>query len=487
MVKFPKTAATVAAVGAGLLGAAGATATYRPQRRPGAPAGHPAGFEALRESVVGKLQAAVRCPTVSYPEEERIDIAPFDELHALLREQFPRLHAGLGLTRVGRHGLLFHWKGRGPGDPVVLMAHQDVVPIDKDAAWAHPAFGAEVADGMLWGRGTLDDKGCLITTCEAVERLLQKGFVPARDVYLSFGANEEVGGDCATLAAAELERRGVHPWFVLDEGGALAGGAFPGVAAPIAVIGVAEKGTTNLELRTHGPGGHASTPARNDTTARLARAILRLEDNPFPPRIPVATVEMVDRLGRHAALPVRAAFALTRRLPGVLSVAFDRLGPETAGMTRTTLAVTQLFGAPGPNVIPSTASAVVNLRVMIGETVQDCIDRIRKVIADDSVEINVLMRTEPSALSPSSGPAWDHLVSSIADVFPEAIPSPYLMMGGTDSRFLTHLCPNVYRFAPFRMSKAQRESIHSYDERIGVDAVAEGVLWYQHLIEGLPG
>ena len=483
MVRLRKTAAAAVGLAATALGV---TAAYRPDHRPGAPARRPDDFGALRDSVVGTLQAAVRLPTVSYPDEQRIDATPFESLHALMRERFPRLHAELELTRVGRHGLLFRWAGQGDGPPVVLMAHQDVVPIDEDAVWQHPAFAGEIADGMLWGRGTLDDKGCLVATCEAVERLLDRGYTPPRDIYLSFGANEEVGGDCASLAADELERRGVHPWFVLDEGGALAAGAFPGVDAPVAVIGVAEKGTTNLELRTHGPGGHASTPARNDTAARLARAIVRLEEHPFPARMPAATVEMVDRLGRHAALPFRAAFALTHRMPGVLTRALDRLGPETAGMTRTTMAFTQLAGAPGPNVIPSTASAVINLRVMIGETVQGCIDRIRQVIDDDSVEINVLMRTEPSPLSPAVGPAWEHLTACISDVFPEAVPTPYIMMGGTDSRFMTHLCPHVYRFAPFRMSKSQRESIHSFDERIELDAVAEGVLWYERLLESLP-
>ncbi len=479
------TTAAVAGLSATGLAAAVATAAYRPDRRPGERADPPPA--GLRDEVAGKLQAAVRLPTVSHPDREKIDPAPFEALHRLLREQFPLLHRDLESTRVGRHGLLFRWRGDGGGDPLVLMAHQDVVPVDEVVPWTHPPFAGEIVDGVLWGRGTLDDKGSLIAICEAVERLLARGHRPARDVYLLFGADEEVGGDCAPCAADELTRRGVRPWCVIDEGGALASGAFPGVTAPVAAIGIAEKGTTNVALRAHGPGGHSSTPARWDTTARLARAIVRLEEHPMPARMPRATLDMVDRLGRHAAPPLRTAFAATHRLPALLQAGFDRLGPETAAMVRTTMAVTQLSGAPGPNVLPSTASAVVNLRIMMGDSVDDCVEHIRRVIDDDSIEIEVVMRTEPSPVSPTRGPAWEHLTRVASDVFPDAVCAPYVMMGGTDSRFLTHLTPHVYRFAPFRMSKAQRESLHSVDERIGTDALAEGVLFYERLIADLPG
>ena len=141
------------------------------------------------------------------------------------------------------------------------MAHLDVVPVDESSPWQHPPFSAEIHDGAVWGRGTLDDKGCVAAICEAVERLLTDGHRPAQDVWLSFGCDEEVSGPTAAAAVDELVRRGVRPWFVLDEGGAVAYDAFPGVSRPVAAIGVAEKGTTSVELRVEGRGGHASTPA----------------------------------------------------------------------------------------------------------------------------------------------------------------------------------------------------------------------------------
>lgn len=239
---------------------------------------------------VGKLQALVRIPTVSHRDPDLVDTAAFDDLLAELERQFPLLHEHLDLTRVHTHGLLLHWRGADDARPVVLMAHLDVVPVEGE--WQHPPFSGALADGSVWGRGTLDDKGCLVGICEAVETLLEAGHTPAQDVWLSFGCDEEVFGHAAPLAVEVLRRRGVRPWFVLDEGGAIASEAFPGVGAPIGVIGVTEKGTTSVELRAEGRGGHASTPARNGPTARIARAITRLERAPLPASLPAPTVKL---------------------------------------------------------------------------------------------------------------------------------------------------------------------------------------------------
>ena len=198
------------------------------------------------------------------------------------------------------------------------MAHLDVVPVDESAPWQHPPFGAEIHDGAVWGRGTLDDKGCLVAICEAVERLLAAGFTPAQDVWLSFGSDEEVFGTAAREAVAELTRRGVEPWFVVDEGGAIAGDAFPGIKPPVGAIGVTEKGATSVVLRVEGRGGHASTPARFGPTARLARAILRVDRSPMAARIPDATVDLFRRLAPHAPLPLRPLMANAERLRPLL-------------------------------------------------------------------------------------------------------------------------------------------------------------------------
>jgi carboxypeptidase PM20D1 len=438
------------------------------------------------DRAVGKLQALVRIPTVSDRDPGRVDTAAFDAAIAELERQFPLVHERLERTVVGTHGLLLRWPGRSDARPVVLMAHLDVVPVE--GPWTHPPFAGDIVDGELWGRGTLDDKGCLVAICEAVERHLEAGTVPAQDVWLSFGCDEEVSGVAATEAVAELTRRGVRPWFVLDEGGAVAGGAFPGVEAHVAVIGVTEKGTTSLLLTAEGRGGHASTPARWGPTARIARAILRLERSPFPASLPEPTIGLLERLAPHAPAALRPLMANARRLAPVLTRALVAAGPEPAAMTRTTVAATTLSGSPALNVIAGTATAGLNVRVMVGDTVAGVVERIRRTVRDPTIRVDLVEGNEPSPVSPYDGDeAFTLLEDTVGELFPDAVVAPYVMMAATDSRHFTAVCERVYRFAPFRMSKEQRAAIHSYDERIGVDDFLAGVAWYHRLLERLPG
>ena len=443
----------------------------------------------MTDRVVAALQALVRIPTVSDRDPARVDTAAFDRLLDELATQFPLLHERLELTRVGTHGLLLHWAGASADRPVVLMAHLDVVPVDEGAPWQHDPFGGEIHDSdvgpAIWGRGTLDDKGCVAAVCEAVESLLEAGHTPAQDVWLSFGCDEEVSGTSAVEAVGGLRDRAVTPWLVLDEGGAIAGGAFPGVKAPLGVIGVTEKGITSLELVAEGRGGHASTPARNGPTARIARAILRIEKAPFPASAPAPTLELVRRLAPHVPLPLRPLLGRADRLAPVVTRALLAAGPEAAAMTRTTVAATTLSGSPALNVIASTAKAGLNIRVMVGDTVSGVVEHVRKVIDDDSIRIDVVESGEPSPVSPMDEP-FELIESCISDVFSDAVATPYVMMAATDSRHFTAISDHVYRFAPFRMTKAQREAIHSYDEHIGVSDLVEGARWYRLLIERLP-
>jgi carboxypeptidase PM20D1 len=435
--------------------------------------------------VVEKLQALVRIPTVSHRDPTRVDTAAFDDFVETLAELFPLLHEHLELTRISTHGLLFRWAGATADRPVVLMAHLDVVPVV--GTWQHDAFAAEIVEHegeqVIWGRGTLDDKGCLAGICEAVEALLADGFAPAQDVWLSFGCDEEIMGQAARAAVDELDRRGVRPWFVLDEGGAIASEAFPGVAAPVGVVGVTEKGATSIELRVQGRGGHASTPARMGPTARLARAITRLDRSPMPASLPAPTIELFRRLAPHAALPLRPVLANAARLRPALTRVLLAAGPETAAMTRTTFAITTLSGSPAINVIAATAKAGVNIRVMVGDSVADVLSHVRTAVDDDEVHVDIIEEDAASPVSPVDDDAFRLLETTIGEVFPDAVPAPYVMMAATDSRHFTAICERVYRFAPFRMTKAQRESIHSYDEHLGVQAFLDGITWYRRLIE----
>jgi len=437
------------------------------------------------DAAVEALRALIRIPTVSHWEPDREDRAAFESLLAELRVRFPHLHETCEVERIAGDALLVRWPGRSREAPVVLMAHLDVVPVGGPAAWTRPPFGGDLADGHVWGRGALDCKGSLVATCQAVEDLIGEGVTPGRDVWLSFGCNEEVSGRAAVDAVAILRERGVEPWFVLDEGGAIVRGVLPGVDAPIALVGVSEKGTVDVELLARGDGGHASAPRRMGATSRLARAILRLERRPFPSHLPDATVDMLERAGAHARMPYAAVFGHARRLRPLLSRVLPRLGHETAALARTTVAVTQLTGSPGANVIADTARAHVNMRVMVGETVDGALERIRRTVRDPHVEVVLVSGDEPSPVSPTDDTAYALLEATVEEVFPGTVAVPYVMLAATDSRHFHRVWPRVYRFTPFRMTDAQRAAIHGVDERIGVDDLRDGVRWYRRLLEQL--
>ncbi len=438
---------------------------------------------------VTALREVLRLHTVASDDPDRTDPAPFVELHAVLRRHFPRVHEAGEVVDVPPHGLLIRVPAD-PGsptcdaDPVVLMAHMDVVPIGDESLWTHPPLAAEVVDGVIWGRGTLDDKGQLVAVMAAVESLLAEGLAPARDVWLSFGSDEEVMGTCARAAVELLRERGVRPWFVLDEGGAVASDAFPGVTRPLGVVGVSEKGVLSLRLTASGRGGHASRPAKGGPAARIAAAITRLERHPFPAHVSPATLEMLGRLVPHLPRALRPVVARAERAPSLLARVLVAAGPEAAALARTTVAVTTLSGSPAINVSPTSVVAGLNLRIAVGETTAAATERIRRVVGR-TIDVEVAEAHEPSPLSPTDDPAFALLERTVTTVFPEAVPVPYVMYAATDARHFTTICPRVYRFAPFRMSAEQRESIHSYDERLGVQDFLDGVRWYRTLLDGL--
>lgn len=448
-----------------------------------------------------KLSRLIGYRTVSSRNPRKVSLEEFEGFIAALPELFPRVHRALSLERVNGYGLLYRWQGKATDDdggagsaddggaeipgPVVLMAHYDVVPVEDPASWTHPPFAGEIADGRIWGRGSLDDKGSLTAILEAVEQLLAEDFVPARDVYLSFGNNEETAGDTAEAAAALLSGRGIRPWLVLDEGGAVAGQAFPFVDRPVAVVGVAEKGILDVELSTEDAGGHASTPHRLGATARLARAITRLDAKPLPAVLPEPTVEMIGRLAPSARFPARLVFGNLQIFRKPLTLVLARMGGEPGALTRTTVVVTQLQGSSASNVLASRATANANIRVAVGESVAGTVKRLERIIADPSVSLRVVEGNEPSPVSPTDNAQFALLEQSIAAVFPDAVTAPYIMLGGTDSRRFTGICDAVYRFAPFRMSREDRASIHASNECLDIETFGEGILFYTRLLRSL--
>ena len=436
-----------------------------------------------------KLARLLTFRTVSSRNPEEMEAGEFEAFIEALPGLFPRVHQSLQRERVNGLGLLYRWPGTaaeaGGRGPTVLMAHYDVVPVEDSDKWDHPPFAGTVTDTEICGRGALDDKGALTAVLEAAEQLLAEGFAPQQDLWFSFGNNEETAGDTAAAAAELLAARGVRPWLVLDEGGAVASGAFPFVPAPLAVVGVAEKGILDVELGTGDSGGHASTPNRMGATARLARAIVRLDRRPFPASLPDVTVEMIQRLSGSAPLLPRLVLGNVHRLRGLLTRVFGLLGGEPNAMTRTTVAVTQLRGSKGSNVLATRATANANIRVAVGESVDSTLARLHRIIGDPKVSLRVVEGNEPSPVSATDNAQFALLEGTIRETFPDAVPVPYIMLGGTDARRFTGICPAVYRFAPFRMSAADRASIHADNEKIGIETFGEGILFYRRLMGAL--
>jgi len=439
----------------------------------------------VRPGIAERLSRMIQLPTVSAELEQR-GLEPFQAFERLIAEQYPLVHEHLALEKHTDLGLLFHWKGRNAAsDPVVLMAHYDVVPVDESDPWTHPPFEGRIADGRVYGRGALDDKGPLIVVIEAVENLLADGFTPARDVYLSFGGNEESFGTAALAISDAFRERGITPWLVVDEGGAVVDSPLPFVAGGAAMIGVGEKGIVTLRLSTRGDGGHASTPPTLTAVRRIARAVDRLDPSMFPARTPKAISRMLAQFA--ARTPGAAGFGLRAlsRMPMITAQLFARLGGEPAALVRTTVAATMQSGGTAANVIPSQASATINLRLALGETVDGTVLRVRDRIRDPKVSIEVLDGSDPSPESATDGAPWELLAGALAVSHPSIPATPYVMMAATDSRHFHRFAPAVYRFAPLEMSSVQRAAIHGVDEYVEIDALERGERFHRALLERL--
>lgn len=432
-----------------------------------------------------KLVELIGCRTVSDADER--NESEFAKFRSVFAELFPLIHAQLELTVINDGTLLFRWQGRSDHKPIVLMAHYDVVPAPAEQ-WRDDPFTAVVVDGFVVGRGALDDKGPLVAIAEAVEQLLAQGHVPEQDVWLSFGHDEEVFGSGAAAVVEHFRTLGIRPWLVNDEGGAIVEKAIPGLRGKQAMIAIAEKGTVDIELLATGSGGHASVPMPNGPTARLAKAIVRIEENQSPPRLSEPIIAMIDALTSKAPSPLKTLIGQAERLDRPLAQLLALAGPEASSMVRTTIAVTKLSGSPANNVLATEARANLNVRLAIGDTIEELVARLTKLLRGLDVAIVNINGDNPPPVSSVDSQAWRHLVDTLNDFDPEILPIPYVLTGGTDSRHFAHISSSVFRFAPLEMSREQRQSIHAANESVAVASLRAGVDFYRALLtRPLPG
>jgi len=439
------------------------------------------------DAMAARLAGSIRIPTISHDDRSNFDARAFLDFHDYLEQHYPAVHRAATRQIINDYSLVYRLDGADPSlKPVLFMGHMDVVPVDPATAdqWTHPPFSGAIEEGVVWGRGAIDDKLTVMALMEAMEMLLAAGRTPQRTVYFAFGHDEEVGGkDGAGQVAQFFRDQGISFEFVLDEGGVVTEGMIAGIEPPVAIIGIAEKGYMNLHLTVDAPGGHSSQPPPHTAAGILAQAIVRVEENPFPTDLSAMDANF-EYLGHYFPLPTRLALANTWLLgPAVEQVMLS--SPVSAASIRTTTAVTMLEGSSKSNILPTRAVAVVNFRVLPGDTVEGVRQHIVAAIDDDRVDVSVHMANEPSPVSSTESFGFGLLEKTIRGMDDRVLVAPYLVQGGTDAKHFVDLSDSVYRFMMYRADAETTKRVHGVDEQVAIYDYAEAVRFYYALLNNL--
>ena len=430
------------------------------------------------------LGQAVRFQTVSHQDKADDQPAEWDKLEAWLQTTYPAAHKAMTREIVADHALVYTWKGTDPSlAPIVLMAHQDVVPVTpgSEGDWKHAPFSGEIADGAVWGRGSIDDKGSLITLFEALEGLAQAGFTPRRTVILVSGHDEEVRGVGARAAAALLKSRGVKAQFVLDEGMVVVED-HPVTKGKVALIATAEKGYATLTVTAPAIGGHSSAPPAQTGVTTLAKAVLAIADHPFPMKFSGPGADMLKSLAPHASPTIKMAAANTWLFSPLL-VSQTAKTPAGAAMLHTTIAPTMLKGSPKENVLPQDAEAWINYRIAPGDSSADVMARAKGAVGDLPVKLAwVKEPDEPSKVASTTSDGWKTLAALAGDES-QAPVAPALMTAASDSRYMAPVSDDIYKFQPLVLSVKDTEMIHGTNEHMTLANLERMVRFYQRLVE----
>jgi len=433
---------------------------------------------------INNFSKAIKIPTVSKDYPTPVTPEPFLAFHQHLADSFPIVHNFAHRKIINQYSLVYKFAGTDDSlKPILYMGHMDVVPIDEDTLnkWSYAPFSGTVAKGNIWGRGAIDDKSTVMALMEAMEISLSKGDAPKRTLYFAFGHDEEVGGSQGAKKIAEyFKQQGVNFEFVLDEGGLITEDMISIVDQPLAIIGIAEKGFMNIRLTAERPGGHSSMPPENTGPGILAQAIVKLEQKKFPTTAKYTNITF-DAIGSHSDLTTRFVMAnqwLTE--PMIINEMLNE--QRTAAGIRTTTAVTMLKGSSKSNILPTKASAVVNFRILPGETTETVLEYVKAIINDDRISYEVFMANNPSKVSSTNSIGYKLISQTIREFANDALVAPYLVMGGTDSKHFYSLTNAVYRFLMIRVTPKTMSLIHGIDEHISIENYVMSIQFFHELL-----
>ena len=444
-------------------------------------------------AVAEHLAGAVRPRTIFSFLTEDQGAAEFQKLHRHLEASYPNVHRVLKRELVNGQGLLYTWTGKDPkAKPILLLAHQDVVPIAPGTVtlWQQPPFDGVRKDGFVWGRGAWDNKSNLLSQLEAVEMLIASGFQPERTVYLAMTHDEEVSRNDAKTMTELLAARGVKLDMVLDEGLMVTEGVIPGVEQPAALIGVAEKGYLTLEFKAIATPGHSSMPPASGSSAiaQITRALDRLEHQPFPASVSGVGKQMLETLAPEMKGFGRVALSNLWLFEPIVRRQLEAAGGSSAAMLRTTTALTIIHAGNKENVLPGVAEATVNFRLMPGDTADTVMARVKQVIANDAIEIKAVPNnSDPSPVMSADSPAFQMLNRTVREIFPGTLVAPGLMVAATDSRRFVSISDHIFKFSPVRAKKEDLPRFHGTNERISETNLAEMVRFYHRLLSVTAG
>lgn len=440
---------------------------------------------AVTDSALSHFSRAIGYKTVSYGDPAKFDSVQFLGFRAFLAATYPRMHALMDLQVMEGYSLWFTWHGQDTAaNPVVLMAHQDVVPVEDitRAQWTADPFAGTVRDGYVWGRGATDDKINLISICEAAEKLLSQGFVPARTVHILFGHDEEIGGKGARAIAKMMEAKGLTADLLLDEGGIITREKLPGMSKPVALLGTAEKGYLSLVLTAQAQGGHSSMPEKETAVDVLSKAIVTLRNNPFPARFTEPVEGLMQAVGPQMPFVQRMAFANPWLFKGLIARSYEQSGSGNA-LLHTTLVPTIIEGGVKDNVVPTQVKATVNLRLLPGDSVDRIVEKVKDIINDPrvSVEKHNGAIAEASPVTSAKSFGFQKVEAILRKSYPGIVTSPFLMIGATDSRHFGKVSSNIIKFSPM----VDPIGFHGIDERVSIESFQTALWFYEQLLRDL--